>query len=97
MQNDKAFIKEGVYYSKVIIDGKSYTGLTNIGVCPSFGERVRHSETLILGYSGDLYERELTLRFIDFIRGERVFPSAAELKKQIDMDIRRIENGRSMD
>ena len=90
-------LANGVYHTELEIDGKAYTGLTNIGVCPSFGERARHSETLILGYSGDLYERELTLRFVDFIRGERVFPSAEELKKQIDADIRRIENGRSMD
>ena len=94
---DDTPLANGVYHTELDIDGKVYTGLTNIGVCPTFGERRRHSETLILDYSGDLYERELTVQFIDFLREEKTFGSVDELKKQIDHDIRRIKNGRSMD
>lgn len=94
---DGFLLPAGVYKTELDIDGRAYTCLTNVGTCPSFGERQKHTETLILGYSGDLYERELVLKFLEYIRDERMFPSAEELKKQIDSDIRRIGYGRSMD
>ncbi len=43
-------------------------------------------ETYIVGYSGDLYGKEVRLRFISRIRGEEKFKSLDELKERIKLD-----------
>jgi len=78
----------GVYSGTVCIDGEIYRTVTNIGVKPTIaGERSPLSETHILGFSGDLYGRELDVRLGRFIRGEKKFASLDELKSQISRDI----------
>lgn len=76
----------GVYRSALIIDGKIYSGVSNIGVCPTFdGEAIR-LETHIIDFSADMYGRELRVYLLGFLREERRFDSIEELKKQIEMD-----------
>lgn len=43
-------------------------------------------ETHIFDYTGDLYGRSLTIRFIEYLREERKFESLADLERQIGMD-----------
>jgi riboflavin kinase/FMN adenylyltransferase len=83
-------IANGVYKSSLKIGDKVYTGLTNIGVCPTFGKRERHAETTILNYSGELYGNTLDIQLIKFIREERMFESPTELAKQIQKDIKKV-------
>lgn len=80
--------KYGVYACRVIIDGERYGGVSNVGVRPSVceGDVCVNSETHIFGYSGDLYNREIRVEFLHFIRPERKFPSINELKKAISAD-----------
>lgn len=85
--------RRGVYKTAVPIGEKLYTGLTNIGNCPTFGAREMHAETYILDFSGDLYERELTVYFLEFLREEREFGSGEELARQIGRDIEGIMKG----
>lgn len=74
----------GVYCSKVLIDGKWYSGVTNIGVKPTVHVKTEPlAETFIIDYEGDLYGRELELRLYEFVRPERVFDSFEELKAEI--------------
>ncbi len=80
-------LRRGVYRTAVVIGEEKLPALTNIGVCPTFGVRALHAETFIPGFSGDLYGRDFRLDFLGFLRDERVFPSAEELKKQINVDI----------
>lgn len=85
----------GVFRSCVPIDGRLYHSVTNIGRCPTLGAREIHAETHILSYSGDLYERELEIYLLGFLREERSFDSVGELCRQIEEDkIRTVkENG----
>ena len=76
----------GVYSSAVCLGDRVYPALTNIGVCPSFDKREPHAETLLLGFEGDLYGKELDVHLLDYIREERIFPSADLLKEQIERD-----------
>ena len=76
----------GVYRTAVPIDGKIYTGLTNVGVCPTFGKRAVHAETYILGFDADLYGRDVNIYFLGFLRDERTFKNAEELLLQIERD-----------
>lgn len=80
-------IKNGVYKSSVLIDGKIYNAITNIGVRPTFKTDYISAETNIQGFDGDIYGRDIELSLIEFIRDERTFSGVAELKEQIKRDI----------
>lgn len=82
----------GVYRTAVIARGKLYTGITNIGICPTFALRTAHAETHILNFNGDLYGEKVQIFLLDFLRDEDKFSDANELKKQIRVDILRINN-----
>ena len=91
----KIIPKNGVYRTALVIDGRVYDGVSNIGTCPTFkGDQVR-LETHIIGYEGDLYDRELRVYLLGYLREERKFDSVEELIKQIDYDKNRTvkENG----
>ena len=93
--------KRGVYYTGVKIDGETYYALTNVGTCPTLGEREPHLETHILGYCGDAYGKEIVIYFYDFIRDEIKFDSKEALVEQVKKDIETVrlageENDRAM-
>lgn len=76
--------KFGVYCSGVLIDGKTYKGVTNIGVKPTVNIKTEPlAETFIMNYHGDLYGRKLKLSLYEFIREEKKFDSLEELKNEI--------------
>lgn len=79
--------KYGVYASRITIDGKTFSAVTNIGVKPSVGyEGSPIAETHIIGFSGDLYGKTIETELLGFIRPERKFDSVEELKMQIAED-----------
>ena len=83
----------GVYETRVQIGGKSYRGVTNIGVRPSVSEGDTVTvETHILDFDGDLYGKTLPLEFLSMLREERKFPSVSALKAQIHLDIETVRN-----
>ncbi len=88
-------LKTGVYRTAVKIGERLYTGVTNIGSCPTVKERSIHAETLIADYSGDLYGQDVYIYFLGYLREEIRFESIEILKKQIYADRDRAvkENG----
>ena len=92
LQNNKDFIKHGVYHSRVIIGKKSYTGLTNIGICPTFEKRKTHAETFIIDFSEDVYEETARIYLLDYLREEHRFESENELSAQIKRDIETVKS-----
>ena len=77
----------GVYCTRVCFDGRWYAGVTNIGIKPTFNAHTSPlAETYIIGYDGDLYGQTVTVYFDKFVRPEKKFADAQELKKQIDRD-----------
>ena len=84
--------KSGVYAVRVLFDGKEYKGVSNIGIRPTFETEHIMSETYIGGFSGDLYERMVTVKPVAFLRPERRFGSLDELKDAISNDIYRMNN-----
>ena len=87
-EGGKLLPKRGVYFTAAKIGGREYPALTNVGTCPTLGERALHAETFILDFSGDVYESEIKISFIEYIREERSFSSADELVMQIRKDER---------
>jgi riboflavin kinase / FMN adenylyltransferase len=81
----------GVYATMMLIDGIIHPALTNIGLRPTFGETTPTIETHVLGYSGDLYGKQVTLSFVQRLRDERRFDDIDALRAQIEADQRRAE------
>ena len=73
----------GVYACCCIIDGKAYPAVTNVGTRPTVEGQSVTVEPWILDYSGDLYDREITLQFYYFIRPEKKFPDLTALQAEI--------------
>ncbi len=88
-------LTKGVYRTAVQIDEKLYTGITNVGSCPTVKEREIHAETLIADFEGDLYGKEISVYFLGYLREEKRFASVEELREQIytDKDRSIEENG----
>lgn len=78
--------KFGVYATAVIVDGKCYAGVTNIGVRPTYLLKKPQSETFVIDFEGDLYGKEIEIKILSFIREEIQFGSAEELKTAIATD-----------
>lgn len=78
--------KKGVYASVTVVDGKEYPSVTNIGLRPSFENEDLRSETCILGFSGDLYGKDIEVRLMKYLRGEIKFDSMEKLGSQIRLD-----------
>ena len=81
--------KFGVYKSKVSINGKDFNGITNIGVAPTLkNEPFPLSETYILDFQREkLYNENVKVSLLKFLRPEQKFNSLEELKNAIDLDI----------
>lgn len=78
----------GVYASRVLVEGKSYHAISNIGVHPTVDQNaVLNCETHILQFDGDLYGREITVELLSHIRNEEAFASLDELIARIREDI----------
>lgn len=80
----------GVYLCMVHVEKEraDYYGICNVGIRPTFddGEHV-NCETFILNFDGDLYGKDIRVSFLRFLREERRFASAEELRRQIDRDV----------
>lgn len=79
--------KFGVYKTQIDIDGKVYTGITDIGNRPTYPVDFVISETFIKGFTGDLYGKSIKITPIKFFREEKKFNSPEELKEQIQKDL----------
>lgn len=84
--------KYGVYSALVVADNKTYPAVTNIGIRPTIGNSEERSETHILGFSGDLYGKNIEVMPIRRLREEKKFSSLSELKMQIENDKKTAEN-----
>jgi riboflavin kinase/FMN adenylyltransferase len=80
--------RPGVYVTRCSAgDGRSFASVTDVGTSPTLdGSGPVRYETHVPGFSGDLYGRTVTVSFIDRIRDEMRFSSAAELSEQIGRD-----------
>lgn len=75
---------DGVWAVKV--DGALH-GVANLGMRPTVDGTERLLEVHLFNFSGDLYGKELRVRFVKFLRPEIKFASVEELRKQIAKDV----------
>lgn len=77
---------EGVYVSKVKTDGIWHSALTFIGSAKTFGKKDYKAETWIMDFSGNLYEKFLSVKLLKKLRGNQKFGSAESLIVQMKKD-----------
>ena len=79
----------GVYAVKVKRDGKNnyIKGIANLGYRPTFNGKKILLEVHLFNFSGNLYNKYLTVEFKKFIRKEKKFRNIEQLKKQIKTDL----------
>jgi riboflavin kinase/FMN adenylyltransferase len=82
----------GVYASETRIVGedKVWRSVTSYGTRPTFAGADQRIETHILDFQGDLYDREIEVRLLAFIRPELRFSSVDELVATMQHDIEQV-------
>ena len=88
---DKIYPAEGVYATKIKIGDKIYSGATNVGKKPTFGDDSVSIETFVDGYSGNLYGKTVTVFFTRRLRAIERFSSPDKLAERIRADVRKGE------
>ncbi len=77
----------GVYAARARWDGQRADTVVNIGYRPTFDEAQYWVEAYLFDFSGDLYDRGLTLEFLRRIRPEMKFAGVEALKSQVQADM----------
>ncbi|MEX2236837.1 MAG: riboflavin biosynthesis protein RibF [Dehalococcoidia bacterium] len=77
----------GVYVTRSTVGGRTFPSVTNIGLRPTFEERLPTVEAYLLDFEGDLYGQEMRLDILSRIRAEMKFEGLDELKAQIARDV----------
>jgi riboflavin kinase / FMN adenylyltransferase len=80
--------RDGVYAVQVLqLGDRPLPAVMNIGMRPTVtGDRDRTVEVHLLNWDGDLYDRELCVNLVKFLRPEQKFESLEALKQQITID-----------
>jgi riboflavin kinase/FMN adenylyltransferase len=75
-----------VYACRIRGDLGIRDAVVNIGTRPTFGGQDRRVEAFLFDFNGDLYGRDLAVRFVAGIREERTFVGVEDLRRQIEAD-----------
>jgi len=87
---DYVIAMPGVYAVKVKRknSNKSLKAIANLGYRPTFNQKKILLEVHIFNFSGNLYNKYLSIEFINFIRKEKKFKNVNHLRKQIQSDLK---------
>ncbi len=79
----------GVYSVRVKMKNSSkiIRGIANLGYRPTFNGKKILLEVHLFNFSGNLYDKDLSVEFLKFIRKEKKFKNMDQLKKQIKTDL----------
>ena len=81
---------DGVYAVQVEVDGTVVKGACNIGCNPTFGGEIRSIEVFLLDFSGSIYDKEVTVQFVQRLRPVLRFADVDALKNAISQDVAQV-------
>ena len=87
---NEILLKNGVYAAFAYVESKKFKAAVNVGVNPTFKDKIKHIEAHLLDFKGDIYYKKIKLEFVSFIREEKAFRKIEELVKQINKDIKTV-------
>jgi riboflavin kinase/FMN adenylyltransferase len=83
----RAAPRDGVYVTEAVTeDGRTFRAVTDVGLRPTVAGVGRRAESHLIDFSGDLYGRPLTVRYLARLRDEVAMPDLAALTAQIKKD-----------
>ena len=87
---DQVIAMPGVYAVKVKQknSNKFLKAIANLGYRPTFNQKKILLEVHIFNFSGNLYNKYLSIEFTKFIRKEKKFKDVNQLRKQIQSDLK---------
>ena len=84
--------ENGVYATRITIDGQKYLSVTNIGSRPSVDENEQVTvETYILDFDEDIYGKKVELELHQFLRPIQKFNSLEEVFAQVKKDVKEVK------
>ncbi len=86
---DYVLAQPGVYAVRVLRkkNQKKLSGIANLGYRPTFNQKKILLEVHLFNFSGNLYNKLLSVQFLKFIRKEKKFKNVNQLKRQIKSDL----------
>ena len=86
---DYVLAKPGVYAVRVLRKNstKYLKGIANLGYRPTFNQKKILLEVHLFNFSGNLYNKLLSVEFLKFIRKEKKFKNVNKLRAQIKKDL----------
>ena len=86
---DYILANPGVYAVKVLRKNNSryIKGIANLGYRPTFNQKKLLLEVHLFNFSGNLYNKYLSVEFLKFIRREKKFKNVNQLRAQIKTDL----------
>ena len=87
---NKFEIKYGVYKVNCSVDENVYAGVANYGDRPTFDEQTPVLEVYLDGFNGDLYDKDVKIEFISYLRDITKFDDENALSAQIKSDLQAI-------
>lgn len=88
LETDKELLPaSGVYAVKVRHGQQEYGGVVNLGQRPTFGGGSSTIEVHLLDFTGQLYDQDLRIYFVERLRGEQKYSSIDGLVAAITADV----------
>lgn len=86
--DSKLVPSKGVYAVDVILNEISFIGMLSIGSNPTVNPdpSLRSIEVYILDFDGNIYGKEISIRFRKRLRDEKKFPDTQALARQMELD-----------
>lgn len=83
----KLILPPGIYAARTQVDGQAYGAMLYVGSRPTIGSDAEpRIEVNLLDFSGDLYERTLSVDVLGFIRPDKKLDGLDMLRTQIEAD-----------
>lgn len=77
---------DGIYAVLIHIAGSTHKAVMYIGLKPTLGHHERSLEVHIFDFSDDIYDQELMIEFVQFIRADIKFENVKAMTEQIGLD-----------
>ena len=84
--DEKLLPPRGVYTTVTSVAGQTFGGVSNVGTKPTVDGGFMGVETHLFGCTSTLYGHEATVKFLNYQRREKKFPSLTELRAQLAED-----------
>ena len=81
-------LRHGIYAVRATVDGQTHDAIASWGRRPTVEtDGAQLLEVFLFDFSGDLYDRELRVDFVAFLRGEAKFDSIEDMTTQMHADV----------